>query len=485
MLKNWGLKGLAALALGALILPVLSQDATQEAATDMALPDFIQHSECTVDLTGQEIPIYHFGDISGSYAFITQPLLAGLADATAYYNAHGGVCGATFITDNRDTAGDPAKSQAAYDYYSALDPKPDVIVLYASGDAELLGGQMAEDGIVGLISAGSVAGLYGESGNEPGWIYATNPLYADQFGAFCDFVAADPANMYPDEPVIGYISWPGAFGEAAYTPETVAYCANAGVTVLEQKETFLPTATDISGNVLNLTDAGANILYTNSLASGPLMVAKTVNDLGLSADVKVAGVNWVMDTSVGLLSRTALNDNGLPVVDGLVGSLPFHWWTETDLPGIQLIREQATANERTLPTQNISYLLGFSLVDFYAEAYIQTVNRVGSLDAVDGAALKETIDAIDYSPLGFYNVNYEGGTLRALPSNRMAMMKFLNATMDGVATSGDDALKVPNSDGTTIYVPVLVPLTDFAPAPDLRPGMTGGSETDAMATEAP
>ena len=251
--------------------------------------------------------------------------------------------------------------------------------------------------------------------------------------------------------------------------------------MLEQKESFLPTATDISGNVLNLTDAGANILYTNSLASGPLMVAKTVNELGLSADVKVAGVNWVMDTSVGLLSRTALNDNGLPVVDGIVGSLPFHWWTETTLPGIQLIREQATANERTLPTQNISYLLGFSLVDFYAEAYIQTVNRVGSLDAVDGTALKETIDAIDYAPLGLYNVNYEGGTLRALPNNRMAMMKFLNATMDGVASSGDDALKVPNDDGTTIYVPVLVPLTEFAPAPDLRPGMTG----EAEATTAP
>lgn len=471
MLKKWGLKALAALMISALVLPVFAQDATEEPAGDMTLPDFIEHTECEQDLTGQTIEIYHFGDISGSYAFITQPLLAGLADAIAYYNARGGVCGAMFATDNRDTAGDPAKSQAAYDYYSALDPKPDVIVLYASGDAELLRSQMEEDGILGVISAGSVAGLYGENGDEPGWIYATNPLYADQFGAFCDFVAADPANMYPDEPVIGYISWPGAFGEAAFTPETIAYCAEQGVTVLESKETFLPTATDISGNVLNLTDAGANILYTNSLASGPLMVAKTVNELGLAADVKVAGVNWVMDTSVGLLSRTSLNDNGLPVVDGLVGSLPFHWWTETDLPGIQLIREQATANERALPLQNISYLLGFTLVDFYAEAYIETVNRVGSLDAVDGAALKETMDSIDYAPLGLYNVNYEGGTLRALPDNRMAMMKFLNATMDGVATSGDDALKVPNdADGTTIYVPVLVPLTDFAPAPDLRPG---------------
>ncbi|KXK12892.1 MAG: hypothetical protein UZ15_CFX003003416 [Chloroflexi bacterium OLB15] len=49
-------------------------------------------------------------------------------------------------------------------------------------------------------------------------------------------------------------------------------------------------------------------------------------------------------------------------------------------------------------------------------------------------------------------------------------MMFLNATMDGVATSGEDVMGVPLDDGTTAYVPVLVPLTDFEPAPDLRPG---------------
>jgi hypothetical protein len=110
------------------------------------------------------------------------------------------------------------------------------------------------------------------------------------------------------------------------------------------------------------------------------------------------------------------------------------------------------------------------------------VNRVGSLADVDGAAIKETVESIDYAPLGLYNINFEGGALRALPANRMAMMKFLNATMDGVASSTDDALKIPQEDGTNIFVPVLVPLTEFSPAPDLRPGMM---EMDAMATEAP
>ncbi len=452
------------------ILALLVSMAVFVQAQDMAMPDFIQHSDCEVDLTGETITIYHFGDISGAYAFITQPLLAGLADAIAYYNAHGGVCGAMLATDNRDTGGDPAQTQAHYDYYSSLDPKPSAVLLYASGDAELLRSQVEEDGIVSLISAGSVEGLYGEDGQTPGWIYATNPLYADQLGSFCEFVAADPMGVYGEEPVIGYISWPGAFGQAAFTPETIAYCGEQGVTVLETPEIFLPTDTDISGQVLNLVDAGATILYTNTLASGPFLVAKTVVDLGLEEDVQLAGVNWALDTSVALLSRTALGSDGLPAVNGIVGSLPFRWWSETSEPGVAFVREQAAANERSLPTQNIAYLLGFSTVDLYTELYIQTVNRLGSLDAVDGAALKETLDGISYSPLGLFTADWQGGELRAVPTNRMAMMMFLNATMDGPATSGDDALKIPNDDGTTIYVPILVPLTEFAPAPDLRPG---------------
>jgi branched-chain amino acid transport system substrate-binding protein len=450
------------LALLLLAVPVLAQDAEP-------LPDFIQHSECEVDLTGETITIYHFGDISGSYAFITQPLLAGLADAIAFYNAHGGICGATLASDNRDTGGDLAQTQAHYDYYSSLDPKPDAIVLYASGDAELLRDQLAEDEIPAIISAGSVEGLYGEDGATPGWIYATNPLYADQFGSFCRYVGANP-EMFP-EPTIGYISWPGAFGEAAFTPETISYCAEQGVTVLETPEYFPPTATDITTQVQNLTDAGANILYTNSLASGPALVAKTVVvDLGMGDEVQVAGVNWALDTSVGLLSRTALGPDGLPATNGLIGSLPFYWWSERAEPGIALINEQADANERPAAARNIAYILGWSLVDQYMEMYIQAVNETGSLDAVDGTVLKGIIEGMNYAPLGLFDLNYDGGALRAVPGNRIAMMAFANADMSGVATSGDDALKVPLEDGTTAFIPVLVPLTDFEAAPDLRPG---------------
>lgn len=461
-------KLLALLLLTVLVSGVIAQEGE-------SLPDFIEHTECEVDLTGETVTIYHLGDVSGSYAAITQPLLAGLADAIAYYNARGGVCGAELASTNFDTGGDPAQTQAGYDQLSGMDEPLDLLVLYASGDSELLRTQLAEDEIPVLISAGSMPGLYGENADEPGWIFATNPLYSDQFASFCDFVAANPEEF--PEPSIGYMGWGGpvaSFGMAAFTPETTAYCESLGVDVVDTAESFLPIATDVSTNVQNLTDAGANIIYVNALATGPVLVAQGIHFLGIQDEVKLASVNWGMDSSAALLARDRLGENGLPILNGMYGSVPFQWWTETDLPGIQLLVEQADANERPAQVRNISYLLGWSIVDTYVEMYALAVNEAGSLDAVDGTAIKSVIENLSYNPLGLYDINFEGGEIRALANNRIMQLYFANNTMDGIATSGEDALAVPLEDGTNYYPPVYVqraPAEGFAPAPDMRPGM--------------
>lgn len=206
-------------------------------AQDMELPEFItaERTACEVDLTGESIQFWHVGDLSGPYGAITAPFVAGFDDAVAYFNEHGGICGAEITLPDPttiDTAGDQEQTQIIYDRVSSENPP--FVLLYSSGDSELLRDQMAEDEIVGLISAGSVEGLYGEDADSPGWIFATNPLYVDQFGHFCQYVAANP-DTYPD-PVIGYISWQGAFGEAALTDDTIAFCGSLGVEVLPDAE---------------------------------------------------------------------------------------------------------------------------------------------------------------------------------------------------------------------------------------------------------
>lgn len=465
------MRKLVTLAILVLMLAVLA--VSPLTAQEEGFPDFIEHSECAYDLTGETITIYHIGDISGSYAPITQPLIAALNDAITYYNERGGVCGATLEQRNWDTGGDANVTRSAYDEFRTLSPRPQLLVLYSSQDSVDLRPRVAEDQIPVLISAGSIEGLYGENADAPGWVYATNPLYADQLASFCDFVAANPDN-FADDPTIGYIGW-GApvadFGLAGHTPETVAYCETVGVTLLESPEQFSPLASDVSTQVENLYDAGANIIYVNALATGVVRVGEAIALLDLQDEVAFASVNWGMDTSVAFVARGSLGANGLPVVDGMYGSLPFNWWTETNLPGIQLLTAQAEANGRTGPVRGITYLLGWILVDTYTEMYIQTANRVGNVADITGADLKETIENLVYEPLGLSVFDFEGGDVRSVQLNRIAQFRFANATMSGIATSGDDALTVALGDGTNFFPPVLLPLTDYVRAPNMVPGM--------------
>lgn len=454
---------------------VFALPAAAQEEGDAELPDFIDRTECEVDLSGETIPLYHFGDISQAYAAITQPLLTGIADAMDYFNARGGVCGADLEQINRDTENNPDQTQAIYDDFATRDPEPLLFVLYSSPDSEQLRDQLAEDEIPVLISAGSVEGLYGEGGDEPGWIFATNPLYIDQLGMFCEYVGSNP-DSFPESPTIGYISWPGAFGEAAFTEEGIAYCESQGVGFIENPELFLPTATDVFTQVQNLVDQGANILYTNTLASGPPVIARTIVELGLENDVVLGSVNWGMDSSAGLIDQQTRGENGLPALDGMYGSFPFSWFTETNIEGIAFLNEQfafyaeeeGRSGEDQLRLRNISYVLGWTVVDLYIELLTQTANRIGAETYTDmtGADVYETLQDVNYNAVGIQQIDFEDGELRDVELNRIVQYGFLNAEGTGPAASGAEA----DVEGG-FFKPIIVPLMEFEDTPDLRPGM--------------
>ena len=390
-----------------------------------------------------------------------------MTDAISYWNGQGGVCGAELAQVYEDTGGSREAAQSAYDRFtSSYSDELDLLMLYSSDDGELLREQLAEDEIVSFISAGSIESLYGEDGQTPGWLYASNPLYINQFGFFCQFVAASP-QVFPD-PVIGFVTWPNAFGRAGTEPSAREYCAELGVNVLEEPQFFLPTDTDILTQVQNAVDGGANIIYTNSLATGPALIAGTLVDLGLEEDVKLAGVNWVMDTTVGILGQRVLKPNGLPSVDGMFGSMPFLWWTELQHPAVQFVYQQFTINQRGPAEQNIAYLVSWGAIDSIIETFIRTINRVGSLDAVTGADIRETVDAMDYSILGgLMHHRFEEG-MRDATRNRIAVLKYANTDMSGAATGPEDALLIDDGAGGKLYVPIVVALTDFMEVPQLR-----------------
>jgi hypothetical protein len=354
-----------------------------------------------------------------------------------------------------------------YDHVTALEPKPVLVTLYGSGDAEDLRDQLAKDEIPGLgIRVGSVQALYGEDGKTPGWIFGTNPLYVEQVGSMCDYIAANP-DLFP-KPVLGFISWDDGWAHSSDTAESRAYCKSVGVDYAGASY-FPGDATNIQPHIQNLIDAGATILYTNSLETGPVLVAKTIDEMGLQGKVTLAAVNWAMDPTVGLLGEANIRADGLPAMSGMIGSLPLRSWAETDHPGIQLITEQADLNQRPVQVRNHYYTLAWASTDLYIEVYIQTGNRVG-FDHITGADIKETLESIVYSPLGgVETIDFQGGARRTLSANRIGQMNYLGQDSKTPAGMNNPPMLITVGDQQNM-VPMLVPLSDFQTAPDLRPG---------------
>jgi len=183
-----------------------------------------------------------------------------------------------------------------------------------------------------------------------------------------------------------------------------------------------------------------------------------------------------MDSSAGLIDQQTRGENGLPALDGMYGSFPFSWFTETNIEGIAFLNEQfafyaeeeGRSGEDQLRLRNISYVLGWTVVDLYIELLTQTANRIGAETYTDmtGADVYETLQDVNYNAVGIQQIDFEDGELRDVELNRIVQYGFLNAEGTGPAASGAEA----DVEGG-FFKPIIVPLMEFEDTPDLRPGM--------------
>jgi hypothetical protein len=147
-------------------LAVLGQDNT--------LP--FEHTACAdgVDLNGQTIALYHVINQYEQMDTLVEPLQAGYADASAYFNTHGGICGAAVEHVFSDRFQESTHLQ--YLYFLGRDPPPVLEALYATPYAEELRDQLAEDGIPALLTRGG-SRLCTVTTDNHRLIFATNSVH--------------------------------------------------------------------------------------------------------------------------------------------------------------------------------------------------------------------------------------------------------------------------------------------------------------------
>jgi branched-chain amino acid transport system substrate-binding protein len=389
------------------------------------------------DLTGETITIYHFGDLSGPYAAITSPLVHGAEDAVAAINEAGGIYGAELAVEFADTGGSIDEAVAAYDRFTSGDDNPLIMITYGSGEVEALAQRFAEDKIVNVTAGLSASGFYIDSG----YTFGLGPIYPDQFGLVMSYLADNWAGLKPadaaDEIKLAYISWPTAFGQGALTQETRAFLDDLGIEVVAEETYDLSPSADTTTAILNAQAAGANVIWTNTLAFGVSVILNDLNSLGLRDQFLVAGDNWAMD----LATYAFLADPAYGV--GLITAFPYLWWTDADNPGVQYAEQLFAANERPSSEHNVGYLLLVAGVDMAAEAIKQAIDMVG-YENLNGEAVHDALVAL--SPFealdGVLRVDFSNGSR----SPHVSQIRMIQG--------GPDAFNV---------------LQDWMETPDLRP----------------
>lgn len=392
----------------------------------------------TNDLTGETITFYHLGDLSGPYASTTGVLINGFEDAVAAVNDQGGIRGATIEVKFSDTGGSVDEAVAAYDRFTSEDGNLLIMFLYGSGDAEALAGRFQEDQIPALSAGLSAEAFYGP---ESGYVFGYGPIYPDQFGYFLEYISANWDTIKPagagDAIKLAYVSWPGAYGQGALTPESRAYAASLGIEIVAEEIIDLAPTADGTVAVLNAEVAGANVLYTNTLTFGPATILNALAALGKQDQFLVGGNNWAMDVA----TFAFLSDPSL--ANGFIAPFPYQWWSDTDHPGIQYARQVFDANQRPESERSSGYLVSMSGVDLAVTAVEQAIDQVG-FDNLTGQAVYEAILSLGaYEALeGVMRFDFSG-------SNRSPHVAQIRQIQGG-----------PEA---------FVVLQDWMPTPDLRP----------------
>lgn len=418
--------------------PTATQPPPPATPTEAPTPTEVPAPAGPPNLTGETITIYHFGDLSGPYAAITAPLIHGAEDAVKAVNEAGGIYGATLEIKFADDAGNVDEAVAAYDRFTSEDSNVLLMITYGSGEAEALAPRFAEDKIVNIAAGLSAKAFYGEGS---GYTFGLGPIYPDQLGLVMKFLSENWDAYKPegagDAIKLAYISWPTAFGQGALTAESRAYLESLGIELVAEETYDVSPTADTTTAILNAQAAGANVIWTNTLAFGPAAILNDLHALGLRDQFVVAGDNWAMD----LATYAFLADPAYGV--GLITPFPYLWWTDTDNPGIQHAQQLFEANERNAAEHNVGYLLLVAGVDMAVQAITHAIDTVG-YDNLTGEAVHDAL--IDMSPFealdGVLKVDYSGGSR----SPHVSQIRMIQG--------GPDAFNV---------------IQDWTATPDLRP----------------
>ncbi|MEW6033718.1 MAG: ABC transporter substrate-binding protein [Chloroflexota bacterium] len=326
-------------------------------------------------------------DATGPYAAIAGPTLDAYLDAQAYVNDTGGIDGVPIEVVVRDGAGKVDLATSMYTELVNMSPRPVMLNLIVSAYAEALHDRIAEDEIP-TLSVTATSAIYPRA-----YTFGMYLTYADFAGLFADWLMKTWKGSAP--PKVAFLTWDSTYGRAILTQEVRDYFKSKGVNLVAE-EVFKMADLDVTTQLVRIRDKGADWIYSNSTATGPVVVLKGLKQLGYNVPFAGAiGFDW----SCMYISTKEL-------VEGSVAIFNFVSWDETDNPGIQKMTEYFDKASRPAKDRTVLYPLGFQNVLICKEVIGRAVKEVG-WDKLSGEAIKaQLLKLKNFSALGISTITY-------------------------------------------------------------------------------
>lgn len=342
-----------------------------------------------------KVVLYHFGDLSGPYAPITSPLVAGFDDAIAWYaEKYGGIDGVPLTQTFRDSGGKLDAALAAYAAFKESTPYPYILFVYQSNETEALHDRFIEDKILCLSASSSPMSVY-----PSGYTLAFLPGYTDLIGGFIDWLVDDWAKKTGVKPKLALLGWDSPFHRAVMVPEVRDYAKKRGVEIVNEG-VYGVRDLDVTTQMTAIKAAGANWVYGNTTGYGVKVRALAAQSLGIltkdpfdvtPGKVHMAGGPWDTDESSAMVAGD--------LMEGYVGVRVFVSPWETENEGVKIFNAMADKKGRK-PAERIGgYIASWSLVAASYDTIGNVVKKVG-WDKLNGETLRaEWFKMKGYEPL--------------------------------------------------------------------------------------
>ncbi|MGB1251491.1 MAG: hypothetical protein ACPG8W_12800, partial [Candidatus Promineifilaceae bacterium] len=194
--------------------------------------------------------------------------------------------------------------------------------------------------------------------------------------------------------------------------------------VLPLEEQAVSPDADVSGSVQTLALNGANVIYAQNLSFGSAQVIGTIRALGLWDSFVVGGVNWTFNTDV-----LAILGENVAIADGYYGMMPYAWWSDSDIEGVQLAEELLAAGGHGPSARATTYLTTLDSFLIAKKVLISVINEHGP-EGITGENVKLMMEAMgEITGQGILHLDAAGGS-RASHKSQIRQWKWNGESMD-------------------------------------------------------